>query len=168
MLEDGGHKEEQRRIAREVSKLRERARRGPDPDAPRVPQLFTGPALDLDVPVADPYEGIPDPDPATVVRAPALTMAAEHILHAARPAPPPAPDDPVTETETDFEPADASQPVDTGGRVQEPARASRPGVLSLRGGAAEVFGITQPPAPRAAPSLGAGEPGDEEDDGGES
>ncbi|WP_060904782.1 Mu transposase C-terminal domain-containing protein [Streptomyces scabiei] len=168
VLEDGGHKEEQRRIAREVSQLRERARRGPDPDAPRVPQLFTGPALDLDVPVADPYEGIPDPDPATVVRAPALTMAAEHILHAARPAPPPTPDAPETETERDFEPADAHQPVDTSGPVQEPARTYRTGVLSLRGGAAEVFGITQPPAPRAAPSPGAGEPGDEEDDGGES
>ncbi|MEU9712600.1 Mu transposase C-terminal domain-containing protein [Streptomyces sp. NPDC047967] len=168
VLEDGGHKDEQRRIAREVSALRERARRGPDVPRPRVPQLFTGPALDLDVPVADPYEGIPDPDPATVVRAPALTMAAEHILHAARPAPPPAPDDLETETERDFEPADAGQPVDTGGRVQEPARAHRTGVMSLRGGAAEVFGITQPPAPTPAPSPGAGEPGDEEDDGGES
>lgn len=165
VLEDGGHKEDQRRIAREVSRLRERARRGPDPDTVRVPQLFTGPALDLDVPAADPYEGIPDPDPATVVRAPALTMAAEHFLHAPRPAPPPPPDDPGMETDTDVEPAVAGQPAATGSKgVQEPARAYRTGALSLRGGAAEVFGITQPPLPRPAPPPTA-EPGAEEDDG---
>ncbi|MFJ3981336.1 hypothetical protein [Streptomyces fungicidicus] len=91
------------------------------------------------------------------------------VLHAPRSAPPPVPDDPDMDTERDFEPTDADPPADTGGsRVQEPARAYRTGVLSLRGGAAEVFGITQPPVPRAAPSSGAGESGDEEDDGGES
>ncbi|WP_151898386.1 Mu transposase C-terminal domain-containing protein [Streptomyces sp. C8S0] len=82
VLEDGGRRDDQRRIAREVSALRERARRGPDPQAKRVPQLFTGPVLDLDVDVPDPYEGMPDPDPATVVRAPSLAMDAEHVLAA--------------------------------------------------------------------------------------
>ncbi|MFJ6354992.1 hypothetical protein ACIQKB_36745 [Streptomyces sp. NPDC092046] len=53
VLQDGGRKDDQRRIAREVSALRERARRGPDPQAKRVPQLFTGPILDLDADVPD-------------------------------------------------------------------------------------------------------------------
>ncbi|MFJ9591088.1 hypothetical protein [Streptomyces acidicola] len=125
MLEDGGRKEERRRIAREVSKLRERARRGPDPDTPQVPQLFTGPALDLDVPAVDPYEDIPDPDPATVVRAPSLTMAAEHILHASRPASPPLPlgPEPEPETEPEFEPADADHSADADGYPQTSAPA---------------------------------------------
>lgn len=61
VLEDGGRKEDERRISREVSKLRERARRGPDIPRPRVPQLFTGPALDLQVATEDPYEGSPIP-----------------------------------------------------------------------------------------------------------
>ncbi|MHB9856596.1 Mu transposase C-terminal domain-containing protein [Streptomyces krungchingensis] len=169
VLEDGGRKDDERRIAREVSALRERARRGPDPDVPRAVRLFTGPVLDLDVPVTDPYEGVPDPDPATVVRAPSLTTAAEHILQTARPAAPPQPDRPGTDTgpEPAYEPADDGHPEDAGGHPQAPARPNRTGVLSLRGGAAEVFAITRPPARRQAPSPGAGAPGDGEEDEGE-
>lgn len=164
VLEDGGRREDQRRIAREVSALRERARRGPDPDAPRVPQLFTGQALDLDVPVADPYEGIPDPDPATVVRAPALTMAAEYILHAARPAPsaPAVRPGATSGSQSDSGPADADHVADSDGRPRIPGQPYRTGGFSLRGGAAEVFGITQPSIPHPATALSTDEPGDEE------
>ncbi|WP_405417658.1 transposase [Streptomyces microflavus] len=162
VLEDGGRKEDERRIAREVSALRERARRGPDVPRPRVPQLFTGPALDLDVPVADPYEGIPDPDPATVVRAPALTMAAEHLLHVTRPASPPP--DAGTGQDPESEPADAGGVAGPDDDQQGPAHTQRSGALSLRGGAAEVFGMIHSPARQPARSPDA--LGDDEDDGG--
>ncbi|MEY9490914.1 transposase InsO family protein [Streptomyces calvus] len=168
VVENGGRKEDERRIAREVSALRERARRGPDVPRPRVPQLFTGPALDLDVPVADPYEGIPDPDPATVVRAPALTMAAEHILHVTRPASPPPAGLPAAEPG----PGPESEAAGAGG-VADPdedphgsAHTHRNGALSLRGGAAEVFGMIHSPVRQPARSPDAGALDDEEDDGG--
>ncbi|MEF3113879.1 Mu transposase C-terminal domain-containing protein [Streptomyces chrestomyceticus] len=83
VIEDGGTEEDQRRIARAVSELREKARHGPEPlHPPRVPELFTGPKLDLAIPEADPYAGMPDPDPDTVVRAPALTGHTTHLIAA--------------------------------------------------------------------------------------
>ncbi|MFF2367813.1 Mu transposase C-terminal domain-containing protein [Streptomyces sp. NPDC058122] len=169
VLEDGGHKDEERRIAREVSALRERARRGPDPDAPRVPQLFTGPALDLDVPVADPYEGVPDPDPATVVRAPSLATGGGSILNTAGPASPPLPGRPASENEVEEEPASAGtgRPADTADRPRARGRTYQAGTFSLRGDAAEVFGLAQHAVPQPARSPDAHEPGDEEDDEGE-
>ncbi|MGW5677914.1 Mu transposase C-terminal domain-containing protein [Streptomyces sp. NPDC003860] len=164
VLEDGGRKEDERRISREVSALRDRARRGPDVPRPRVPQLFTGPALDLQVPVEDPYEGIPDPDPATIVRAPSLAMAAEHLLRAEPPGSlPPAgqassePGGPGHDTGTDHD-ADTSD---------EPRRSTqwhRSGALSLRGSAADVFGMAHSPALQSAPPQGT-EALDEEEDG---
>ncbi|SEE34638.1 Mu transposase C-terminal domain-containing protein [Streptomyces sp. KS_5] len=164
VMEDGGRREDQRRIAREVSALRERARRGPDPDVPQVPQLFTGPALDLEVPVPDPYEGIPDPDPATVVRAPRLPMPAADIPHAAPPAPgPPAPR-PGTDTgsQADPVPAEADHGAERDGHPRMPAQPYRAGVFSLRGGAAEVFALTQPPTPHPATVLGTDGPASED------
>ncbi|MFE5301284.1 Mu transposase C-terminal domain-containing protein [Streptomyces sp. NPDC056632] len=143
VLEDGGRKDDQRRIAREVSALRERARRGPDPQAKRVPQLFTGPALDLDIDVPDPYEGVPDPDPATIVRAPSLAMNAEHILAAGDTTPPPR-----TATPDQSLPAVPDAPdtiVDDAGYEDEQISWSRPSgadSLSLRGSAADIFAFS--------------------------
>ncbi|MET8646461.1 Mu transposase C-terminal domain-containing protein [Streptomyces sp. NPDC004074] len=144
VLEDGGSKDDQRRIAREVSALRERARRGPDlQQRPRAPKLFTGPALDLDVPTKDPYEGIADPDPATVVRAPSLTMSAAQILAAGQSTPPPPPALSAADGEVDEGDADeAPQPL---------VPAGRRGPLSLHGGAAAVFDSVQSYAPSTAP-----------------
>ncbi|MFB7650180.1 Mu transposase C-terminal domain-containing protein [Streptomyces sp. NPDC056084] len=149
VLEDGGHRDDQRRIAREVSALRERARRGPDPQAKQVPQLFTGPVLDLDVDVPDPYEGVPDPDPATVVRAPSLAMDAEHILAAGDTTPPPrtaAPDQSLPAV------PDAPESIDDDGHEDEQISWSRPSgadSLSLRGNAADIFafGYDRPATP---------------------
>ncbi|WP_405559483.1 Mu transposase C-terminal domain-containing protein [Streptomyces sp. NBC_01180] len=139
VLENGGHREDQRRIAREVSALREHARRGPDPRSERVPQLFTGPALDLDVAVPDPYEGVPDPDPATVVRAPSLALDAEHILTAGDttpPRPPAAPESPQQAVPALFDNVD-----DSAGQEDEQVWARPPGAdsLSLHGSAADIF-----------------------------
>ncbi|WP_309030233.1 Mu transposase C-terminal domain-containing protein [Streptomyces alfalfae] len=168
VVEDGGRKEDERRIAREVSALRERARRGPDVPRPRAPHLFTGPALDLQVPVADPYEGIPDPDPATVVRAPALTMAAEHLLRTAPPAAPPQAGRPAdgTRLALESEPAGTADVADPDDGPQGPVHTRRSGALSLRGGAAELFGMIHSPArqPDSFPDADASD--DEEDDGG--
>ncbi|WP_145503669.1 Mu transposase C-terminal domain-containing protein [Streptomyces sp. CFMR 7] len=149
VLEDGGRKDDQRRIAREVSALRERARRGPDPQAKRVPQLFTGPALDLDVDVPDPYEGVPDPDPATVVRAPSLAMDAEHVLTAGDTTPPRSAAAP--EQSGSATPA-ALDGLDVGAQEDEQTYWSRPSgadSLSLRGSAADIFafGYSQPATP---------------------
>ncbi|MEV4905739.1 Mu transposase C-terminal domain-containing protein [Streptomyces albidoflavus] len=140
VLEHGGSKEDQRRIAREVSALRERARRGPDlqPQQPRPPRLFTGPALDLDVPAADPYEGVPDPDPATVVRAPTLPLDNAQLLSIG----PPAVSPPAEEVMDDD--SDEPEPVSLG---------EWNGSRSLHGGAADLFAFVQPrtPAPSETP-----------------
>jgi hypothetical protein len=138
VLEDGGSKEDQRRIAREVSALRERARRGPDPQQPCPPRLFTGPALDLDVPAADPYEGVPDPDPATVVRAPALPLDNAQLLSIGPPATPP----PSEETPDDD--SDGPEPAPLGEWT---------GSRSLHGSAADLFALVHPrtPAPNETP-----------------
>ncbi|MGW1234247.1 Mu transposase C-terminal domain-containing protein [Streptomyces californicus] len=148
IVEDGGRKEDQRRITREVSALRERARRGPGPQAKRVPQLFTGPALDLNVEVPDPYEGIPDPDPATVVRAPSLALDAEHVLNVGGTAPPPAPV--VPEQSRPPAPAVPGRDDDTSQEDEQTSWARPPGrnALSLHGGAADIFtyGYDQPAA----------------------
>ncbi|MFF2308199.1 hypothetical protein ACFVVP_37555 [Streptomyces sp. NPDC058128] len=146
VLEDGGRKDDQRRITREVSALRERARRGPDPQAKRVPQLFTGPVLDLDVDVPDPYEGVPDPDPATVVRAPSLAMDAEHVLAAGDTTPPPLPA--AREPSQPVVPAVADSINDDSLEDEQTDWARRSGAdsLSLRGSAADIFafGYSQP------------------------
>lgn len=168
VLEDGGSREEQRRIAREVSALRERARRGPDQQRrPQVPPLFTGPALDLDVPAEDPYAGIPDPDPAAISRAPALPRAAKDILSAGQPTPPPravppdpglAPHAPPTtggaEADTPAEAgteAEIAVDDETQDAVPEPPhparRDGRP--RSLHGSAAQIFGHISSPRPAA-------------------
>ncbi|MBT2493430.1 transposase [Streptomyces sp. ISL-96] len=160
VLEAGGSKEDERQIARAVSELRERARRGPAPQKqPQVPQLFTGPALDLDIPQADPYEGVPDPDPATVVRAPSLNMDAKSILYAGHSLPlatsaPPQPDpDDDWDDETDgYYPGLLPG---QGGHEN--------GLGSLRGSAAEVFGRVHPTATGPASKPGY-EPGDSEDE----
>ncbi|MFJ7593430.1 Mu transposase C-terminal domain-containing protein [Streptomyces sp. NPDC097617] len=146
VLEDGGHREDQRRIAREVSALRERARRGPDPQAKQVPQLFTGPVLDLDADVPDPYEGVPDPDPTMVVRAPSLAMDAEHILAAGDTAPPPPPAAPEQPQSAVHAVTDS---IDDDSHEDEQTDWSRPSgadPLSLRGSAADIFafGYSQP------------------------
>jgi len=160
VLEDGGRKDDQRRIAREVSALREKARRGPGPQHQRVPDLFTGPALDLDVPVTDPYEGIPDPDPATIVRAPSLTMGAEYILAAGQPAPPDMDDQvhQVTADGSDGEGADMDWP--------EWAALPDAGPLSLHGGAADIFGRVRAYPPDPSHITSSSPPDDNEADNG--
>ncbi|MFI0162719.1 Mu transposase C-terminal domain-containing protein [Streptomyces albidoflavus] len=159
VLEDGGRREDERRISREVSALRDRARRGPDEPRPRVPPLFTGPALDLQVPVADPYEGIPDPDPATVTRAPSLTMAAEHLLRVK----PLGSFPPAEQAAPDTEPGGPGHntDTDTGDAPRGSTHQRRSSALSLRGGSAEIFGMIHSPTPHAG-----AEATDEEDDGG--
>ncbi|WP_406349822.1 Mu transposase C-terminal domain-containing protein [Streptomyces sp. NBC_00658] len=159
VLEDGDRRDDQRRIAREVSALRERARRGPDPQQPRVPRLFTGPALDLDIPQADPYEGIPDPDPATVVRAPSLPGDAARIFSAGRPIPIPAPVSGVPETEPEAAVADAGDD-----DPPPPVRGGRYPSRSLRGSAADVFGRIRPRSP-AAPDTADGHRARDDEDG---
>ncbi|MBP2055861.1 transposase InsO family protein [Streptomyces griseochromogenes] len=140
VLEDGGHKEDQRRIAREVSALRERARKGPDVQRPRVPSLFTGPVLDLDVPQADPYEGVPDPDPAVVVRAPSLSGDAARILSAGWPGPGLMAAASRPDGEAAVEYACEGDPAPAG-------PVERYGSLSLHGSAADVFDRLHPRTP---------------------
>lgn len=162
VLEAGGDREDEREIAREVSRLRAHARRGPTPqEQPRVMELFTGPALDLDIPEADPYEGVPDPVPGSIERAPSLLGDPRAIFDMAGSASAPGPadvvDGPSIRSETDQEDVAPSIP---SARAPQSPRA-RPG--SLRGSAADIF--------RTLPAQGAGPPGpgttaDHADDGG--
>ncbi|MDT0382428.1 Mu transposase C-terminal domain-containing protein [Streptomyces sp. DSM 42041] len=147
VLEAGGDREDEREIAREVSRLRARARRGPVPqEQPRVPELFTGPALDLDLPEADPYEGVPDPVPGSIERAPSLLGDPRAIFDlagsACDPGPAGAVDGAGTRSGTDQEEATPGLPP---ARTPHSPRA-RPG--SLRGSAADIF--------RTFPAQGAG------------
>lgn len=97
----GGYATQQREIAREVSQLRARARRGPEPTSASQPRpVFTGPRLKLRTPPPNPYQGIPAPDPASVVRAPSLNIPAHDLLHhPARPTWPGSDSDPAAAAE---------------------------------------------------------------------
>ncbi|MFD7924036.1 Mu transposase C-terminal domain-containing protein [Streptomyces sp. NPDC059740] len=139
VIADGGSKEHQRAIAREVSALRERARRGPDRHRQRPPALFTGPVLDLEVPEADPYADVADPDPAAVVRAPSLPQnAAEILSFSAATAPP------ISPAQEDEE-----------GPERVPPAVAGPDWRSLRGGAADVFVLARSPASSRGGGAGA-------------
>ncbi len=93
-VELGGSKDDERAITRAVAALRERARRGPQASAPRVPALFTGTKLTLREPQTDRYAGIRAPIPGMVQRAPSLNVPAGDLFP--RPAPSPAAEAPMT------------------------------------------------------------------------
>lgn len=164
----GGYATQQREIAHEVSQLRARARRGPDPAAPPKPAtVFTGPRLELRAAPPNPYEGIPAPDPTTVVRAPSLNVAAHDLLPGQRPDQPPT--SPATEPDPDAVAVPVpDSPAELAGSPTAPsaAGASLPASDSLRGSAAGLFASPGPqrPAPpnTAQPSRESGseEPGE--------
>ncbi|OPC76580.1 hypothetical protein B4N89_46310 [Embleya scabrispora] len=172
LVATGGCAGREREIAREVARLLERARRGPDPAVPRPAGVFTGPRLRLRSPAPDPYAGIPAPDPATVTRAPSLNVAAEDLLPGRRAAPsggaeaaggdapmpgPAVPDTPAGLDET---------PAAAGTRVVGGPGAGRRGGLGES--AADVFASLDPPrpaTPRPGTSEGAADRPRDTDDG---
>ncbi|MFK4107123.1 Mu transposase C-terminal domain-containing protein [Streptomyces sp. NPDC002176] len=134
-VELGGSKNDERAITRAVAALREHARRGPQPSAPRAPDLFTGPKLSLHEPRTDRYAGIRAPVPGMVRRAPSLNVPAGDLF--------PRPSSPATEAPTAVPPQGMQQamPADT------PSAA--------RDGSEERPLAAAAPPQRAAPAVGA-------------
>jgi transposase InsO family protein len=158
----GGYANQEREIAREVSLLRARARSGPDPaDAGKPRPLFTGPRLALRTRPPNPYQGIPTPDPATVVRAASLNIAADGLLpsqHTPRSSEPARSTSPQPAAPETSPAPPAHEPAPTSlqsASPPEPATASAPTPRrdhdrrSLTGSAADLFAL--PPTRRADP-----------------
>ncbi|MFB7899936.1 hypothetical protein ACFC1B_26830 [Streptomyces xiamenensis] len=129
----------ERDIALEVSELRRRARQGPadDPVMPtrrgsgrtrrrRPAAPYTGPSLAVRAPAADPYAGIPVPDPAWVRPATSLNVPA-HLLFASATLADPEPSPPASPTPAGAESVDTSPPnADTEAALPRPAKAADP------------------------------------------